>query len=1024
MQTTYSSDLKAHLSVDEEGQVRHIRHSDEYWASEHNSPLLCASEYLHAVADTLRIDREQLRNLHKKVSYLDPLDQGTEYQLSEEKRLFDSSVVGYAQTHMNVPVWRRGLSVKVKQNPTRVVGITNNSEGEIQVKLPSAETIDRFRNVFRQAIAHQTVIDAGLPEDEASVDEAASFLRAAVKVEPPAPAPKRGRDATTRHETRLLSGKFFIYRYDASRRYAGKPSPPADRTIEETSEEVHDIPLPTLPAVPAAVKDGKSYLVAELIFTSDDPGFNGLVWLALVELQSGAILYIECMTCGLNGLVFRRDPIVKTGDTTITSDDATAALNMQQDDELLTNLDAPVSGTQHLKGTFVSIEELTPVHADPDIAPPTKPSGNNFDYDTRTNDFGAVNAYYHETELFKTIEDLGFPIATYFDGTTFPIPVDHRGLGDVINAHWSPNGTGGTAHMCYALCDTTNIAQPLPRAVDAWVHWHEMGGHGTLGDHVGSGNLGFSHSAGDGLAAVQMDPESKLRELGLTERFRYAPFRPFTVVPAPGVPIERRFDRGVGAWAWGGPVVFDAMGNFLSGDDGGYGSEEILATCHFRIYRSIGGDHADLGRRRFASRVMTYLILRTIGNLTAGTNPSNWDPVAMATVPGRGAQLWCEEMQDTDLENWASEGLSGGAYNKVIRWAFEKQGSYQPSRAPTPVITAGAPPAVDVYIDDGRGGEYQFQTVHWQNMSMWNRNASDGLPGHQNANDGATNYMYGKVKNRGTSTANSVTVQAFHSLPGAGLTWPTDFVEMNPVGGLPIASIAANNAAEVTVGPFEWEPNINAYGHDCVLMIASVAGDLSNVANFTGSETIQEWRLVPNDNNIGQRNVTVVPSGGGMEALIASLDGAFFMAGNNLNRPAAMELRVEMPAVLAKKGWQLRFDGIPDNRFRLKSGEKRRIQLSVKHGAEFSKADIEAATDRMITVTLVANGIPLGGMSYYVDPDLKEPSGGAHVPRRDCDAAAQQLLDCLELGGGRRVRKTRVKKVSVDIVLDDDCACE
>jgi hypothetical protein len=579
--------------------------------------------------------------------------------------------------------------------------------------------------------------------------------------------------------------------------------------------------------------------------------------------------------------------------------------------------------------------------------------------------------------------------------------------------------------MCYALCDLTNTAEPLLRAVDPWVHWHEMGGHGTLGDHVGSGNLGFSHSAGDGLAAIQMDPESQLRALGLPARFRYAPFRPFVLVPTPGgVPIERRFDRDVAAWAWGGPVVTDAMGNFLSGDDGGYGSEQILATCHFRIYRSIGGDHADLGRRQFASRMMTYLILRTIANLTSGTNPSNWDPVAMATVPGRGAQLWSEEMQATDLQNWTSEGLSGGAYNKVIRWASEKQGSYQPTGAPTPVTTPGAPPAVDVYIDDGRAGEYQFQAVHWQNMSMWNRNAADGLLAHQNAIDGATNYMYGKVKNRGTSTANNVTVRAFHSLPGAGLTWPTDFVEMNPVGGLPIASIAANNAAEVTVGPFEWEPNINVYGHDCVLMIASAAGDLSNIANFIGTETIQEWRLVPNDNNIGQRNVVVLPGGGESEALIASLEGAIFMAGNNLNKPATMELRVEMPAVLAKKGWQLRFEGIPDYRFRLKSGEKRRIQLSLKPGVNFSKADVDAASDRTITVSLLANGLLLGGMSYYVDPELKEPSGGARVPSRECDIAAQELLDCLELGGGRQVRNTVVKKVSVDIVLDDDCACE
>ena len=560
--------------------------------------------------------------------------------------------------------------------------------------------------------------------------------------------------------------------------------------------------------------------------------------------------------------------------------------------------------------------------------------------------------------------------------------------GNTINAHWSPNGVGGTGHMCYALGDTTDIVNPVCRAVDPWVHWHEMGGHGTLGDHVGGGLFGFAHSAGDGLAALQMDPESALRTL--PERFKYAPFRPS---------LDRRFDRPVATWAWNGGA----------NDDNGYGSEQILATCHFRIYRSLGGDANDVNRRKFASRVVTYLILRSIGGLTAGTNPN--DP-----------EVWSQKMQTMDLENWTSEGLDGGAYNKVIRWAFEKQGSYQPAGAPALVTTVGAPPAVDVYIDDGRAGEYQYIYAHWQNQSMWNRNAADGLAGHQNAIDGQTNYMYGKVKNRGTSAANSVTVKAYHSLPGAGLTWPNDFVEMTPVGGLPIASIAANSAVEVTVGPFEWEPSINAYGHDCVLMIASVAGDPSNIDNFTGTESIQEWRLVPHDNNVGQRNVTVLP-GAGPEALFASLNGAFFMAGNNLNRRAVMELRVEMPKVLAVKGWLLQFDGIADNKFPLKAGEKRRIQLMLKQGSDFSKSDIEAAADRMINVSLLANGILLGGMSYDVDPNLTKPSGGKPAPSRDCDGVAQKLLDCLKISGGKKVKKVCVKKVSVDIELDNDCGC-
>ncbi|HKO96836.1 MAG TPA: hypothetical protein VJU86_07590 [Pyrinomonadaceae bacterium] len=993
MKTNYRRDLKAHLSVDGK-KVVHIRHSQEYWAAEQNNPRLASGDYLKAMAETLRIPAEQFGSLDKRVSFYDPREQDIEYQLNEEKHLFDSTTVGYYQTYLNVPVWRRGLTVKVKQSPTRVLAVTNNSEDGIRGRLPSADSIKRYKAFFREVARGKAVMTAGLGEDDDRRDDAAPFVRNVLKdvlaadtSKPTKGRPPKGSDIKVR------SGKFFVYKYDPQKRYGGKRSPASGKDASRLVEETSEIPMPKLPPVPDRIKRGESYLVAEIVFTSNLGGFNGYTWLILVELETESILYIECMTAGVNGLVFRRDPIVKTGDLGISSGDSIADLNMHQDDVLLNNLDAAEMGTQNLRGTFVDIEELTIAHADPDIDPPTEPSATNFEYDTRTNEFGAVNAYYHQTELFRTIESLGFPIATYLDGTTFPIPVDHRGLGSVINAHCDGD-TEGTTHMCYALCDTTNLAEPLCRAVDPWVHWHEMGGHGLLYDHVGTANLGFSHSAGDGLAALQMDPESQLRAMNLPERFRYAPFRPFTA--------ERRFDRDVGTWAWGSAVVgIPCDAAFISGDDGCYGSEQILATCHFRIYRSIGGDHSNLGRRQFASRMMTYLILRTIGNLTSGTNPND-------------AQLWCEEMQDVDLENWTSESLSGGAYNKVIRWSFEQQGSYQPAGAPTPVTTPGDPPEVDVYIDDGRAGEYQFQAVHWHNMSMWNRNEPDAIFDHQNAFEDVPNFMYGKVKNRGTETATDVTVKCYHSLPGAGLTWPDDFTEMSPIGGIPIPSIGPDSSEEITVGPFEWIPNVNVHGHDCVLMIASCDGDPSNVDNFTGVETVAEWRLVPNDNNVGQRNVTLVPGGEGGESLMAALDGAVFFAGNSFNRTATMEIRAELPRFLVAKGWGLDL-GEGGRKFRLKPGQKRKIELKLSQGAKFTPEDVKHSEDRAINVYLYGNGILLGGMTYAIDPNMRKPSGGRRDKGYTRQTVAEKLLDSLNLSSEQKVKNVRLKNVSLDI---------
>jgi hypothetical protein len=232
--------------------------------------------------------------------------------------------------------------------------------------------------------------------------------------------------------------------------------------------------------------------------------------------------------------------------------------------------------------------------------------------------------------------------------------------------------------------------------------------------------------------------------------------------------------------------------------------------------------------------------------------------------------------------------------------------------------------------------------------------------------------------------------------------------------------VQANNGNEVIIGPFDWTPNENAYGHDCLLAIVEADGDPSNINNLEAGQTIQEWRLVPHDNNVGQRNVQLVPGGGGEQALMSALHGVQFFAGNNFNRPADMRVTVHIPKVLAAKGWQLQFEGIPDAEFQLKAGERRPISLRPVPGADFSAEEIRAGGDRDITVYLHGNGMLMGGMTYHVDPDMIEPHSPS-VPGVPCRNAAQDLVDCLEVSGGRQVKKVCVKKVTVDIELENDC---
>ena len=274
------------------------------------------------------------------------------------------------------------------------------------------------------------------------------------------------------------------------------------------------------------------------------------------------------------------------------------------------------------------------------------------------------------------VQDLGFNIASYFDGTAFPVPVDHRGKGtmadqgNIRNADCRGNAlNNGIGSVNFALADTGDVVNPIGIAADWRVVLHELGGHGILWDHVNSPNFGFAHSAGDSIAVILNDPDTQAPN-------RFASF--------PWVSIGREHNRPVNGWGWDG-----------INDDGGYGSEQVLSTCHFRLYRSIGGDSTHQPRRVFAARSAAYLILRGVGQLTPATNPPS--PLA-----------WEQQLEMADAGVWTStnpaETHAGGAYHKVIRWAFEKQGVFRAPGAPATV--AGLPPKVDVYIDDGRQGEY------------------------------------------------------------------------------------------------------------------------------------------------------------------------------------------------------------------------------------------------------------------------------------------------------------------------------
>lgn len=953
MSEEYDEARRLYLHRDDEGRVRSLRPAERLRATTAQLPRQAATEFLRDNAVVLGVDPAWLE--HAAVS--DGDEARTGLRVDTEKQVAGLTTVSYQQVYRGVPVWRRGMTVTLREDPARVVSVQSTVLPDVELDVEGPK---------RRPAA------AGLVEKA---------------IEKPAVRPVAEAERTTTEVARpqIVSDRVVIYRYDARRRFTDFPDDPGSKESP--------VPLPLAAPEPRSVQDGELRLAREIVFRIGSQSRGQVTWIVLLDVRTAEVLLLRPFLADVAGLVFTRDPMTAGGTAGPASTGGT--LDAFRTSVTLPGLTSPAPGAeQELRGDNVTVSDFEA----PTIAPPNEPTGTAFDYASRTNDFAAVNAYYHNDRFFRLVADLGFPRASYFDGTTFPLRVDHRGRfgstnGIEINASCTGNGTGGILEVDYELADLGDTANPIGLATDWRVALHELGGHGILYDHVNWANLGFAHSVGDSFAAILSDPDTQA-----ADRFLTYPW-------VAGV-IARRHDRALGAgWAFGG-----------TRDTGGYNTEQILATAHFRLYRSLGGDSSSLALRRFAAHMTAHLLLGAVGTLTTTSNPAD-------------ADAWVTALGTADADGWPAAGHAGGAYAKVVRWSFEKQGLFQAPGAPSPVTTEGRPPAVDVYIDDGRHGEYQYQPVHWNNQNVWNRRYADNGTLHEDPWLGRENFAYCRVRNLGTQTATGVLVRAFHCNPGAGLTWPDDWQSMT-TPQLAVADIPPGG--EVTVGPFRWTPS--QPDHECLLMIASATGDPSTVDVLDPGASIPEWRLVPHDNNIGQRNVHPVPAAGGVAGIVAVLDGRSFTVHNPFDDKAPVQIDVALPAVLERAGWKVRVSTPGGGRFGLPPRGERRVRLAVEPGEPVGPDAVRATDVRDVVVAVQVAGIPVGGMTYRLDPerakplpqddDRRRPGTDPHDDLRDehddrsedggCATAASDLLECLHLPG-HRVKGARVRTIGVDV---------
>lgn len=786
----FDARTQARIVRDADGVARILSHADRYIEAEARTPRAAARDYLSRYGHVFEVQPRHLRNL-LAAPQRHPTAAGNEFRYAAAKSQFDLTTLAFQQTCFGLPVWEAGLSVTMKHAPLRIVGARSTSHPEPKLGRPAKLHIARATKLDAKTLATRL----GLPE------RAGGPLK-------------------------INSHRLMIYRHDAVRLRHAVPQSGRPRSGFHAA-------APTLPLPPVhdSIRNGAHYVVNAVTFTFDVPPIRPLHWVALIEIETGSVLLIRPLVENVTGLVFPADPATLGGPPAKAGN---AALDRWRSAVLLPGLAGPRRGIQRLRGNRVRIADVLA----PTIAPPKRPAGTNFSYAARTDNFAAVNAYYNCNRVFELVETLGFSVPDYFCNTEFPTRVDHRGhfskatpLGVEINAHCAGVAKGdrvGIGYTTFSLADLENLKQPIGIACDFRIVLHELLGHGVLYNHIGAALFKFAHSAGDSFAAILHDPDNKAHD-------RYATFPWLTGV----VRKQRRRHHRTAArgWGWDGAIARHPFDETL--DWKGYSNEQILSSTMFRLYRAIGGDAKDIAARVFAAHMTCRLLLAAIQSCTAATNPEN-------------AAHFAAALMKADAADWPAQGLSGGAYHKVIRWAFEKQGLYQRRRSKRPNDKEGAPPPVDVYIEDGRRGEYDYRPNSTHCRAIWNRRKADRGRTHEKPLAGVVNYAFVKIKNRGFMPAADVIVRAFHCRASAQSVYPGDWQPMK-AASLRAATVPPNSSREIVVGPFAWVPEA---AHESMLMVASAAGDASIVDTFTARDSIANARLVPHDNNIAQRDVT------------------------------------------------------------------------------------------------------------------------------------------------------------------------
>ncbi len=912
---------RVHVRRDAQGHARSLEHIWYPYLEPPSDVRNLVKNYLIDVLEIYDITANEVVDPNLPTLY-DPIDTTITNDDTDLRYFDDRSTAGmytasFLQTHFSLPVWDSAITVTVLNNPLRVTGSASNFHLNAQYHKPGADLPCTDDQIDEQTFK---VLLGDVVNNDPLLQDGLKHLR-------------------------IVDRRMWVYEYDQLARFY--PRPPdgliPDDYGTQSDDPLHEMP-PTLPLppVPASIVDHLHYVVSEVQFRLAVPDLGEIGWQAFVEVETCSILYLRALVAAATGKAYITEPVSDAGKKLTP---VMTSTTLYQACSTVTLATVPTDHPTTLAGPYVQM--VDPINSNHQLP------ACEFDYQPHADplNFSSVSGYFHVVAAFEMIDALWSIInpgtGSYFfrkrEGQQVYVKIDLT-----ETDAWTDGNTNdpGVAKFTFGHMTAT---MAIGNSTSKRVVLHEVG-HALLLESANDVNFGFAHNGGDGLAAIVCDPGSKA-----PDRFQTFPWAQMSPWIQSG--DQRRHDRDVSqGWSWHGTH------NHGNADGYAYESEQILSTTLFNAYRAAGGDAVsndpwiERAKRQFASDFLTYLFFHAVSGLTHH-----------GAYGMKSAEDLANALMYADI---AQPGLPGHAYGtflKVIRWAFEKQGLYQIA----PVINApGDPPPVDIYIDDGRDGDYEYLDNFWNTTDIWNRRKHDGKLSHQTPIIGKPNYLYVRVKNRGSAPANEFTIQTFSAAPGTGLVWPSSWT---PLTLQILVETPVPSKGEVIAGPFQWIPSHP--WHECLLAIVSTFDDPSNVepvALPSGLGPTPHWQLVPFDNNIAQRNVVPVPMSNGGQNLVKAFNHRTFRAHNPYDRRANVVIEWTLPHFLRVRGWEMELTNRGGAAFSLGPNGYRDVVMRLKPGNRFTKRDIDpTSTAPVIEFRASIDGQVVGGMTYVIDPKMR-----------------------------------------------------